>query len=110
MGTLRHVAFWVKDAQRMYDFYHQVFDIEQVRSSPNGRSIHVIDGLFNLAFLGGGGARDQERTYGINHIGFTVDDLEGTLARLDVTYLSPVTREPGGDFERFNFSVKLAEN
>ncbi|MFQ5953721.1 MAG: PilN domain-containing protein, partial [Kiloniellales bacterium] len=27
----------------------------------------------------------------------------------EVTYLSPVTRERGGAFERFNFSVKLAE-
>ena len=83
MATLRHVAFWVKDAQRMYDFYHQVFDVEQVRTSPNGRSIHVIDGLFNLAFLGGSGAPNPDRIFGINHYGFVVDSLDETMGRLD---------------------------
>ena len=33
-----------------------------------------------LAFLG---ARDQDRIYGINHFGFTVDSMEGTTSRLD---------------------------
>ena len=83
MATLRHVAFWVKDAQKMYDFHRQVFGIEQVRSSPNGKSIHVIDGLFNLAFLGGSGAANPDRVYGINHAGFTVDSLDEIMSRLD---------------------------
>ena len=85
MATLRHVAFWVKDAQRMYDFYRQVFGVEQVRTSPNGKSIHVIDGLFNLAFLGGSGAGNPDRVYGINHYGFVVDNLDETMGRLDDT-------------------------
>ncbi len=50
MAKLRHIAFIVKEPKKLYDFYHSLFGFEQVRLSPSG-SIHVIDGLFNLAFL-----------------------------------------------------------
>jgi catechol 2,3-dioxygenase-like lactoylglutathione lyase family enzyme len=90
------VAFIVKDPKKLYDFYHHLFGLEQVRLSPSG-SIHVIDGLFNLAFLqqklvesealtthrADGSEIDQ--TQGINHYGFTVGNLAEALARLPAT-------------------------
>lgn len=93
MAKLRHVAFIVKEPKRLYDFYHRLFGLEQVRVSPSG-SIHVIDGLFNLAFLqqkldhsevvathrADGSEVDQRP--GINHFGFVVDSLEQVLRRL----------------------------
>ncbi len=94
MAKLRHIAFIVKEPKKLFDFYHHLFGLEQVRVSPGG-SIHVIDGLFNLAFLqqtnsnaevvnthrADGHEVDQRQ--GINHYGFLVDNLESVLDRLD---------------------------
>jgi catechol 2,3-dioxygenase-like lactoylglutathione lyase family enzyme len=93
MAKLRHIAFIVKEPERLYDFYHHLFGVEKVRHGPTG-AIHVIDGLFNLAFLkqsfsdgpvvnthrADGEEIDQRQ--GINHYGFLVNDVEKTLARL----------------------------
>lgn len=93
MAKLRHVALIVEEPKKLYEFYHRLFGLEQVRVSPSG-SIHVIDGLFNLAFLqqklgdseavnthrADGSEIDQTR--GINHYGFQVGSLEQVLARL----------------------------
>ena len=70
-----------------------MFGLEQVRVSPGG-SIHVVDGLFNLAFLKqtntdsevvnthrADGA-EANQTLGINHFGFIVDRLDDVLDRL----------------------------
>ena len=94
MAKLRHIAFIVKEPKNLYDFYHHLFGVEQVRHGPTG-AIHVIDGLFNLAFLkqslsdvavvnthrADGEEIDQRQ--GINHYGFLVDNVEQTLSRLD---------------------------
>jgi catechol 2,3-dioxygenase-like lactoylglutathione lyase family enzyme len=94
MAKLRHIAFIVKEPKNLYDFYHHLFGVEQVRHGPTG-AIHVIDGLFNLAFLkqsftdvavvnthrDDGEEIDQRQ--GINHYGFLVDNVEQTLNRLD---------------------------
>jgi catechol 2,3-dioxygenase-like lactoylglutathione lyase family enzyme len=93
MAKLRHIAFIVKEPDKLYDFYHHLFGVEKVRHGPTG-AIHVIDGLFNLAFLkqsfsdgpvvnthrADGEEIDQRQ--GINHYGFLVDDVEKTLTRL----------------------------
>jgi catechol 2,3-dioxygenase-like lactoylglutathione lyase family enzyme len=94
MAKLRHIAFIVKEPKKLYDFYHHLFGVEQVRHGPTG-AIHVIDGLFNLAFLkqsfsdvavvnthrADGEEIDQRQ--GINHYGFLVENVEQTLNRLD---------------------------
>jgi catechol 2,3-dioxygenase-like lactoylglutathione lyase family enzyme len=94
MAKLRHIAFIVKEPDRLYDFYHHLFGVEKVRHGPTG-AIHVIDGLFNLAFLkqnlsdaavinthrADGEEIDQRQ--GINHYGFLVENAEQTLGRLD---------------------------
>ena len=94
MAKIRHIAFIVKEPKKLYDFYHHLFGVEQVRLGPTG-AIHVIDGLFNLAFLqqnlsdvpianthrADGEEIDQKQ--GINHYGFLVDNLEKILGRLD---------------------------
>ena len=84
----------VKEPQKLCDFYHHLFGVEQVRLSPTG-SIHVIDGLFNLAFLqqtGGDVAvvgthredgTEADQRPGINHYGFAVDKLDEVLTKLD---------------------------
>jgi catechol 2,3-dioxygenase-like lactoylglutathione lyase family enzyme len=94
MAKLRHIAFIVKEPKNLYDFYHHLFGVEQVRHGPTG-AIHVIDGLFNLAFLKQSfsegpvvnthraDGEEIDQTQGINHYGFLVDNVEKTLSRLD---------------------------
>ena len=94
MAKLRHIAFIVKEPKNLYDFYHHLFGVEQVRHGPTG-AIHVIDGLFNLAFLKQNisdvvvvnthraDGEEIDQTQGINHYGFLVDNVEKTLSRLD---------------------------
>lgn len=85
MAKLRHVAFAVKDPRRLYNFYHHLFGVEEARLSEGG-SIHVIDGLMNMAFL----LRERanpldeaaDQRWGIDHFGFATDNLDAMLARL----------------------------
>jgi len=94
VARLRHIAFIVKEPQKLFDFYHHVFGVEQVRVSPTG-SIHVIDGLFNLALLQQvedtsevvnthrADGNEVNQRQGINHYGFVVDKLDDVVSKLD---------------------------
>jgi catechol 2,3-dioxygenase-like lactoylglutathione lyase family enzyme len=94
MAKLRHVAFMVKEPDKLYDFYHHLFGVEKVRHGPTG-AIHVIDGLFNLAFLKQNisdvpvvnthraDGEEIDQRLGINHYGFLVENVEQALGRLD---------------------------
>ncbi len=96
MARIRHIAFIVKEPEKLYDFYQHVFGVEEVRRSDTG-SIHVIDGFFNLALLqqvqtesevvnthrADGAEANQRR--GINHYGFVVDKLDEVVSKLPDT-------------------------
>jgi len=94
MANLRHIAFISPEPQKLYDYYHHLYGMEQVRVSPAG-SIHVIDGLFNLAFLAQQAVvldavdthredgHEIDQTSGITHFGFTVDRLEDVFDHLE---------------------------
>lgn len=94
MAKIRHIAFIVKEPQKLYDYYHYIFGVEEVRRSDTG-SIHVIDGLFNLAFLQQvqdesevvnthrADGNEVNQRQGINHYGFIVDKLDDVVAKLD---------------------------
>ena len=106
MAKLRHVAFIVKDPDRLYEFYHHLFGVEKVRHGPTG-AIHVIDGLFNLAFLKQNvsdspvinthraDGEEIDQVQGINHYGFLVDNVEQALSRLDVSLQRGETPQNG---------------
>ena len=106
MAKLRHVAFIVKDPDRLYDFYHHLFGVEKVRHGPTG-AIHVIDGLFNLAFLKQNisdspvvnthraDGEEVDQIQGINHYGFLVDNVEQALSRLDLSLQRGETPQNG---------------
>ena len=94
MANLRHVAFISPEPQKLYDYYHHLYGMEQVRVSAAG-SIHVIDGLFNLAFLAQqavasdtvnthrADGHEIDQTAGIAHYGFAVDRVEDVFDTLD---------------------------
>ena len=94
MAKLRHIAFISPEPAKLFDYYHHLFGLEEVRVSPSG-SVHVIDGLFNLAFLAQQAApsdsmnthradgHELDQSTGIAHYGFAVDSLDAALARFD---------------------------
>lgn len=93
MAKIRHVAFMIKDTEKVRDFYQQAFGFEQCYSSPTG-AFMVMDGVFNVALLkiregesevagthrADGGEADQRP--GINHFGFVVNSVDEILSRL----------------------------
>ncbi|MBM2810116.1 MAG: Glyoxalase/bleomycin resistance protein/dioxygenase [Chloroflexi bacterium] len=93
MANLRHIAFISEEPPVLFDYCHHLFGMEKVRTSESG-GIHVVDPLFNLAFLkqtrseaevvgthrADGSEADQR--LGINHFGFIVDDVADLVARL----------------------------
>src|SRR4051794_26653276 len=93
MAQLRHVAFIVEEPPVLFEYYNRLFGVEKVRVSETG-GIHVVDPLFNLAFLkhqhvetevvgthrADGTEADQR--LGINHFGFMVERVDEVLERL----------------------------
>src|SRR5437868_6688828 len=49
MAKLRHIALEVPDAEKSARFFEQAFGLTRVRA--NGRSIHLSDGVMNVALL-----------------------------------------------------------
>jgi catechol 2,3-dioxygenase-like lactoylglutathione lyase family enzyme len=94
MPKLRHLAFIAAEPPRLYEFYHALFGLEKVRTGPMG-TIHVNDGLFDLAFLlqtintseivgtHRADGHEADQTQGIHHYGFQVANLEDVLTRLN---------------------------
>lgn len=81
MAKIKHIAIRATDPEKTVAFYKEVFGLKQVGLGRNG--VYLSDGHINLAILrckpekeGGSGI------VGIEHIGFQVEDVEGTLANL----------------------------
>lgn len=81
MAKIKHIAIRATDPEMAAAFYKEVFGLKQVGLGRNG--IYLSDGQINLAILrcksekeGGSGI------VGVEHIGFQVEDVEGTLAKL----------------------------
>lgn len=73
MATIRHIAFFIDDPDRLAAFYHDVFDMEITRRSPTGISTWITDGYMDIALIR---RRGLDRPKGINHWGFTLDKGE----------------------------------
>lgn len=97
MGKLRHIAFISHEPKKLSDFYQKYFGFEECKVFPSGSRM-VIDPLFNLAFLQSRGDQagpvvgthradgaELERTSGIHHYGFMVDNLEQAVSKLPPT-------------------------
>lgn len=74
MARIKHVAIRTVDPEKTAAFYQETFGLKRAGLGKNG--IYLTDGHINLAILKGG---DK---LGIEHLGFQVDDVEGTLARV----------------------------
>jgi len=81
MARIKHIAIRTPDVEKTSAFYKELFGLEQVGAGRNG--VYLSDGHINLAILrprdqGGEGAG----RIGIDHVGFQVEDVDATLAKL----------------------------
>lgn len=89
MAKIRHLAIKTKDPKRLAKFYEDVFDMKAIHSEENG-AIYMSDGYLTLALLRN---RGEATPSGINHFGFSVDDVEEIEAKL-AKYDEPMTVRP----------------
>jgi catechol 2,3-dioxygenase-like lactoylglutathione lyase family enzyme len=89
VAKLRHIAIATDDPDRTAQFYIDTFEFVRVRSL-NGRWGHghmLSDGTMNLAILQfatdeAAGVERGVGFRGLHHVGFEVDDVEGTAERV----------------------------
>ena len=75
MAKIKHIAIRTADPEKTAAFYQELFGLKKAGLGRNG--IYLTDGHINLAILKGG---DK---LGIEHLGFQVEDVDGTLAKLN---------------------------
>jgi predicted enzyme related to lactoylglutathione lyase len=73
MATIRHIAIFTDDPNRLAAFYGEVFAMS-VTGINNSGSAWVTDGYMDIALLGRRG--DNAPRAGIHHWGFTIDPAE----------------------------------
>ena len=87
MAKIKHIAIRTPDPEKTADFYKKVFDMEEVGKAGSG--VYLSDGYLNLAILqskdqgNGESPRDVPGYAGIDHLGFLVEDVDGTCAKLE---------------------------
>lgn len=81
MAKIKHIAIRTKDPEKTSAFYKEVFGLQQVGLGRNG--FYLSDGHINLAILRRQPEIDGGSRVGIDHLGFQVDDVAGTLSRLE---------------------------
>ena len=89
MAKIKHIAIATQDPEKTATFYMQVFELESVGkiNSETAEGYYLSDGNLNLAILKFksevvAGEEFPDGYTGLHHIGFQVDDMEATDARL----------------------------
>jgi catechol 2,3-dioxygenase-like lactoylglutathione lyase family enzyme len=83
MARIKHIAIRTADPEKTARFYEETFGLTRAGLGRTG--IYLTDGHINLAILKGA---DK---LGIEHLGFQVDDVDGTLARVAELGGKPLT-------------------
>ena len=98
MAKLKHIAIASKEPKKTAEFYRSVFGLKQVGNvdSEDAEGVYLSDGHINIAVV-----RFKNDTLmgpefgveyaGLHHIGFQVDDLSETDARLQEAEAPPQT-------------------
>lgn len=82
MAKLRHIAMSVPDMETAAAFYEKTFDLERVKQTK--RRIYLSDGTINLTLMPSSDLIGDEREgyVGLHHLGFVVDNTEGSEQKL----------------------------
>ena len=90
MARIRHIAIQTQDEEATKRFYMENFGLKEVRrlDSPRTTGYFLTDGHINLAILrfktdAIAGAERGAGWSGIHHIGFQVESLDETAAKLE---------------------------
>lgn len=83
---LRHIAISVPDPEATATFYEETFGMERVYKS--GFGVMMSDGTVNLAILkfptdATAGDERGKDFVGLHHMGFVVDDIEASRAKIE---------------------------
>ena len=110
---IEHVNLTVRDPERSAKLMHDLFGWHIRWQGPaisGGRSIHVGDDQFYLAFYTHDGANTPDDAFRkgrpLNHVGIVVDDLDDAERRVEAAGLEPFNHgdyEPGRRFYFFDF-------
>jgi catechol 2,3-dioxygenase-like lactoylglutathione lyase family enzyme len=81
MARIKHIAIRTHDVQKTAAFYREAFELVEVGVGQNG--VYLTDGHLNIAVLKlRPGVEGESLKLGIDHVGFQVDDIEATVARI----------------------------
>ena len=92
MARIKHIALSTDDPAKTAEFYKNVFGLAELRREPadtGAAGVWLSDGYIYFAILKYGGddtpnlGEGPSTVKGIHHIGFYVDDLEGTRSTLE---------------------------
>jgi catechol 2,3-dioxygenase-like lactoylglutathione lyase family enzyme len=105
LPRMRHVAFGFLTPENFFNFYAEVFGLREVKTSYRWREIgkqnrFMGDGFTNVAvhpFYNG--TVGYEASYGINHFGFLLGELDNTVARL--SKVVPTAPRPDRPYEDY---------
>lgn len=82
MAQIKHIAIRTRDIDKTAAFYKEALGLEQVGLGQNG--VYLTDGHLNVAILKYQRGEDGEPLrLGIDHIGFQVEDVDATVARVE---------------------------
>ncbi len=89
MAKIKHIAIATQDPEKTASYYKEVFDLEEVGkvNNDNAEGYYLSDGNINLAILKFkndvvAGEEFGTAYSGIHHIGFQVEDVGSTDAKL----------------------------
>lgn len=95
MATIRHIAIFTDDPEKLATFYVTVFGMKRILDTPavesapdTGSAVWITDGYMDVALICPA-RKDAPR--GVNHFGFTLDPLEksGVYQRLTEEGITP---------------------
>lgn len=81
MARIKHIAIRTNDIEKTAAFYKEAFGLEQVGVGQSG--IYLTDGYLNIAILCMRGVvAGETMKLGLDHVGFQVDDVNATVAKI----------------------------
>lgn len=81
MARIKHIAIRTHDVDGTAAFYREAFGLAQVGEGQSG--VYLSDGYLNIAILKlRPGNAGESLKLGVDHVGFEVNDVEGTLERI----------------------------
>jgi lactoylglutathione lyase len=82
MARIKHIAIRTRDVEKTAAFYREAFDLQQVGLGQNG--VYLSDGHLNIAILKfQRGKNGEPLRLGVDHVGFKVEDVDATVARIN---------------------------